>query len=80
MYFDNFYFFWGPFGFLATEDGVIPGNAGLKDQAAAIRWVHDYIQLFGGDPDQVTLFGQSAGGASVGYQLLYKNNEGTVQV
>nr|AEE61545.1 unknown [Dendroctonus ponderosae] len=66
----------GPFGFLATEDGVIPGNAGLKDQAAAIRWVHDNIGLFGGDPEKVTLFGQSAGGASVGYQLLYKKNEG----
>nr|UUB32755.1 carboxylesterase COEA4 [Dendroctonus rhizophagus] len=66
----------GPFGFLATEDGVIPGNAGLKDQAAAIRWVHENIGLFGGDPEKVTLFGQSAGGASVGYQLLYKKNEG----
>lgn len=68
----------GPFGFLATEDGVIPGNAGLKDQAAALRWVHDNIELFGGDPEKVTLFGQSAGGASVGYQLLYQKNEGNL--
>ncbi|XP_076275439.1 juvenile hormone esterase-like [Rhynchophorus ferrugineus] len=66
----------GPFGFLATEDGLISGNAGLKDQAAAIQWVHDHIELFGGDPEKVTIFGQSAGGSSVGYQLLYKKNEG----
>ncbi|XP_050302566.1 juvenile hormone esterase-like [Anthonomus grandis grandis] len=68
----------GPFGFLATEDGVIPGNAGLKDQAMAIKWVNENIALFGGDPARVTLFGQSAGGASVGYQLLYKKNEGLI--
>ncbi|XP_050302714.1 juvenile hormone esterase-like isoform X2 [Anthonomus grandis grandis] len=66
----------GPFGFLATEDGVISGNAGLKDQVMAIKWVNENIASFGGDPDKVTIFGQSAGGASVGYQLLYKQNEG----
>lgn len=66
----------GPFGFLATEDGVVYGNAGLKDQALALKWVHDQIELFGGDPDKITIFGQSAGGSSVGYQLLYTKNEG----
>ncbi|XP_030752240.1 cholinesterase 1-like isoform X2 [Sitophilus oryzae] len=66
----------GPFGFLATEDGLVPGNAGLKDQAFALQWVHDNINLFGGDPEKVVIFGQSAGGSSVGYQLLYKKNEG----
>lgn len=66
----------GPFGFLATEDEVVYGNAGLKDQVVAIKWVHDNIALFGGDPEQVTLFGQSVGGASVGYHLLYKKNQG----
>ncbi|CAG9764252.1 unnamed protein product [Ceutorhynchus assimilis] len=68
----------GPFGFLATEDGLISGNAGLKDQAQAIDWVHNHISLFGGNPKRVVLFGQSAGGASVGYQLLYKKNEGKI--
>ncbi|KAL1492314.1 hypothetical protein ABEB36_012785 [Hypothenemus hampei] len=57
-------------------DGLIPGNAGLKDQTAAIRWVYNHISLFGGNPEEVTIFGQSAGGASVGYQLLYKPNTG----
>lgn len=61
---------------MATEDGLVSGNAGLKDQAFALQWVHDNINLFGGDSEKVVIFGQSAGGSSVGYQLLYKKNEG----
>ncbi|XP_043477786.1 venom carboxylesterase-6-like [Leptopilina heterotoma] len=60
----------GPLGFLSTEDLVIPGNQGMKDQAQSIRWVHENIAEFGGDPNRVTLFGESAGGVSTHYHMI----------
>lgn len=51
-------------GFLSTEDEVMSGNYMLKDQLAALRWVHRNIRDFGGDPHRLTLFGESAGGTS----------------
>nr|CAD7198129.1 unnamed protein product [Timema douglasi] len=60
----------GPIGFLSTGDEAAPGNFGLKDQVAALRWVQDNIAVFGGNPNSVTIFGESAGGASVHYHIL----------
>ena len=67
------------FGFLTTEDGNARGNYALSDQHLAIKWVHEHIEGFGGDPNKVTLFGQSVGGASVIIQSLYKGNDGLFQ-
>ncbi|XP_071875787.1 carboxylic ester hydrolase [Bombus fervidus] len=66
----------GPIGFLSTEDLVCPGNNGLKDQAMSIRWVHENIAAFGGDPNRVTIFGESAGGASAHYHMMSDLSKG----
>ncbi|CAG9119248.1 unnamed protein product [Plutella xylostella] len=60
----------GAFGFLCLKVKGAPGNAGLKDQVAALQWVNKNIQTFGGDPQSVTIVGASAGGASVNYLMM----------
>jgi para-nitrobenzyl esterase len=71
----------GPLGFLFLEDlcpdleGAV-GNAGMRDQVAALEWVREHIAAFGGDPGNVTIFGESAGGMSVGTLLAAPSARG----
>ena len=64
-------------GFLSTGDSAAPGNAGLKDQVAALKWVQNNIVPLGGNPNSVTIFGQSAGGACVHLHMMSPLSTGT---
>ncbi|MGW5521939.1 carboxylesterase/lipase family protein [Gordonia sp. NPDC003950] len=71
----------GPFGFLAlpelaAESDGATGTYGIADQQFALRWVRDNIGRFGGDPHNVTIFGESAGGMSVCSQLAARGSAG----
>ncbi|KAJ8673055.1 hypothetical protein QAD02_004316 [Eretmocerus hayati] len=60
----------GLLGFLSTEDAVVPGNMGLKDQSLALRWTYDNIKYFRGDAKKIILVGFSAGSSSIQYHYL----------
>ncbi|KAM8947581.1 fatty acyl-CoA hydrolase precursor, medium chain-like isoform 2-T2 [Pelodytes ibericus] len=60
----------GMLGFLSTGDERAPGNYGFLDQVAALQWVQENIEDFGGDPQSVTIFGESAGAVSVSVLVL----------
>lgn len=63
----------GVFGCLFADREDVPGNVLLDDQALAIEWIYDNIQYFGGDPEQITLSGLSAGSISVALHYLNPN-------
>lgn len=70
----------GIMGFLADKSlGAHSGDFGLQDQQAALRWVQENIASFGGDPGNVTVFGESAGGASVCDQIASPTARGLFQ-
>ncbi|GGX05132.1 carboxylesterase/lipase family protein [Streptomyces lomondensis] len=56
-----------------------PPNPGLRDQIAALTWVHEAIEAFGGDPGRITLFGQSAGAISIGALIAAPQTQGLVR-
>lgn len=65
-------------GFLSLEDPTlnVPGNNGLKDMVMALKWVQKNISAFGGDPNNVTIFGESAGGAATHLLVLSPMTKG----
>jgi len=74
----------GVFGFLATSDlakeqGGSAGNYGLEDMVAGLKWVKDNIKNFGGDPSNVTIFGESAGSFAVSTLMVVPSAQGLFQ-
>ncbi len=63
-------------GFLALDDGVTKGNYGFADQINALEWILKNIQDFVGDPNRITIFGQSAGDGSVRGMLASPKSNG----
>ncbi|XP_045493180.1 juvenile hormone esterase-like [Colias croceus] len=57
-------------GYISLDIPEIPGNAGMRDQVMALRWVKENIMKFGGDPDNITIFGESSAGTAVTYLIL----------
>lgn len=66
----------GALGFLNLNMAEVPGNAGLKDQSLAIKWVKQNIKYFGGCGHSITIFGLGAGAASAQYQMLSPMSRG----
>ncbi|XP_065216365.1 juvenile hormone esterase-like [Planococcus citri] len=69
----------GSFGFLGLNNNQISGNFGLKDQTLALQWVKENIAKFGGDPNSVTLLGESAGAMSIHLHMFSPLSKGLFQ-
>ncbi|XP_071826178.1 cholinesterase-like isoform X2 [Apostichopus japonicus] len=69
----------GALGFLDTGDAASPGNFGLLDQVEALKWINQNIEAFGGDSSRITIFGESAGGASVDLLVISKKSRDLFQ-
>nr|XP_018904128.1 PREDICTED: cholinesterase 1-like [Bemisia tabaci] len=67
------------FGFYCSGDKEAPGNFGLKDQVLALKWVKENIRDYGGDPNNVTIFGESVGGVSVHTLFFARSAQGLFQ-
>ena len=67
-------------GFISTGDDVAQGNWGFMDQVLALQWVQENIAAFGGDPNMVTLYGQSAGSSSIGLHMVSPYSDGKKNV
>lgn len=68
----------GPLGFLTLQDKSlnVPGNAGMKDQQLALKFVRDNIRNFGGDPNNCTIFGHSSGATCVSLHCMVESSRG----
>lgn len=55
---------------------MIPPNLGLKDQVFALKWVQEYIEIFGGNPSEVTVMAHSSGAGSASYHLHSRESTG----
>lgn len=69
----------GALGWISSGDDMLPGNLGLRDQLLAISWVKENIARFGGDDQDITVFGQSAGGISLSILALSPLSKGLFQ-
>ncbi|KAL1132551.1 hypothetical protein AAG570_010503, partial [Ranatra chinensis] len=70
----------GPLGYLSSGDEHAQGNFGLKDQAAALRWVRENISNFGGNPNSVTIAGYGTGSTSVYLHMMSPLSKGIFAV
>ncbi|XP_024868450.1 esterase FE4-like isoform X1 [Temnothorax curvispinosus] len=66
----------GALGFLNLDHEVASGNQGLKDQVAALKWIKENIKAFGGDPNNITVFGVSAGSTCINLLMLSPLSKG----